>query len=126
MSGTDGQEPVGGAARALDALSGAGLTGSWAGKTRVATSEVWRSAQGCTRKLRPSGSGDVLPKVSPAYAARLPTPIRGPAGRVNLTATRGMWGREDPSCWAAILARHGEVLRARAGPQGRLEALNRW
>lgn len=64
---------MGGAARALDALSGAGLTGSWAGKTRVATSEVWRSAQGCTRKLRPSSSGDVLPKVSPAHAHPRPS-----------------------------------------------------
>ncbi|KAM5198261.1 uncharacterized protein RBU33_013712 isoform 1-T1 [Hipposideros larvatus] len=38
----------------------------------------------------------------------------------------GLWGCEDPSRWAAILALHGEVLRARAGPQGQLEALDRW
>ncbi|XP_057603895.1 uncharacterized protein LOC130860096 [Hippopotamus amphibius kiboko] len=43
-----------------------------------------------------------------------------------MAAARGLWGCEDPSRWAAVLERHGEVLRARAGPQGRLEALDRW
>ncbi|XP_003124748.1 uncharacterized protein LOC100524737 isoform X2 [Sus scrofa] len=43
-----------------------------------------------------------------------------------MAAARGLWGCEDPSLWAAVLGRHGEVLRARAGPQGRLEALDRW
>lgn len=38
----------------------------------------------------------------------------------------GLWGCEDPSRWAAILALHGEVLRARAGQRGQLEALDRW
>lgn len=38
----------------------------------------------------------------------------------------GLWGCEDPSRWAAILARHGEVLRTRAGAQGQLETLDRW
>ncbi|XP_001497177.1 uncharacterized protein [Equus przewalskii] len=43
-----------------------------------------------------------------------------------MAAARGLWGCEDSSLWAAILASHGEVLRARADPQGRLEALDRW
>lgn len=38
----------------------------------------------------------------------------------------GLWGCDDPSRWEAILALYGEVLRARAGPQGQLEALDRW
>ncbi|XP_047637027.1 uncharacterized protein LOC125127679 isoform X3 [Phacochoerus africanus] len=42
-----------------------------------------------------------------------------------MAAARGLWGCEDPSLWAAVLGRHGGVLRARAGPQGRLEALDR-
>ncbi|XP_054993000.1 uncharacterized protein LOC129404428 isoform X3 [Sorex araneus] len=37
-----------------------------------------------------------------------------------------LWDCEDPGLWAAILARHGEVLRARAGPHGPLEALDQW
>ncbi|XP_046521535.1 uncharacterized protein LOC124241650 [Equus quagga] len=43
-----------------------------------------------------------------------------------MAAARGLWGCEDSSLWAAILESHGEVLRARADPQGRLEALDRW
>ncbi|XP_072798425.1 uncharacterized protein [Vicugna pacos] len=38
----------------------------------------------------------------------------------------GLWDCEDPSRWAAVLKRHPEVLRTRAGPRGRLEALDRW
>nr|XP_020032069.1 uncharacterized protein LOC109694499 isoform X2 [Castor canadensis] len=43
-----------------------------------------------------------------------------------MAASSGLWGSEDPSRWAAVLARHGAVLRARSGARGRLEALDRW
>ncbi|XP_011375085.1 uncharacterized protein LOC105303271 [Pteropus vampyrus] len=43
-----------------------------------------------------------------------------------MASARGLWGCEDPSRWAAILARHEEVVRTRAGPQRQLEALDRW
>ncbi|XP_058424886.1 uncharacterized protein LOC131422050 [Diceros bicornis minor] len=43
-----------------------------------------------------------------------------------MAAARGLWGCEDSNLWTAILARHGEVLRAHPDSQGRLEALDRW
>ncbi|XP_004373423.1 uncharacterized protein LOC101341313 [Trichechus manatus latirostris] len=43
-----------------------------------------------------------------------------------MAASSGLWSCEDPSRWATVLALHGEVLRARAGSQGRLETLDRW
>lgn len=59
-----------------------------------------------------------------------PAPVAGPAPSearpLNMAVACGLWDCEDPSRWAAILALHGEVLRARAGPQGQLEALDRW
>ncbi|XP_055265038.1 uncharacterized protein LOC129545203 isoform X2 [Moschus berezovskii] len=43
-----------------------------------------------------------------------------------MAAAGGLWSCADPSRWAAVLECRGAVLRARAGPQGRLEALDRW
>ncbi|KAM9210902.1 uncharacterized protein PS065_014107 isoform 2-T2 [Dugong dugon] len=43
-----------------------------------------------------------------------------------MAASSGLWSCEDPSRWATVLALHGEVLRARAGSQGRLETLDLW
>lgn len=58
---------------------------------------------------------------------RAPTPRpRGLAWRGEMAAAGGLWSCEDPSRWAAVLECRGAVLRARAGPQGRLEALDRW
>ncbi|XP_022450085.1 uncharacterized protein LOC111185114 isoform X2 [Delphinapterus leucas] len=62
---------------------------------------------------------------------------RSPLGRSDAPPPRlrpGAWGWrlpagsgcEDSSSWAAVLGCHGEVLRARASPQGRLETLERW
>lgn len=43
-----------------------------------------------------------------------------------MAGARVLWGCDDPCRWAAVLARHGEVLRARATSRGALEALDRW
>ncbi|NP_001181882.1 uncharacterized protein [Bos indicus] len=43
-----------------------------------------------------------------------------------MAAAGGLWSCEDPSRWAAVLECRGAVLGARAGPQGRLEALDQW
>ncbi|CAI9172548.1 unnamed protein product [Rangifer tarandus platyrhynchus] len=43
-----------------------------------------------------------------------------------MAAAGGLWSCADPSRWAAVLECCGVVLRARAGPQGRLEALDRY
>lgn len=53
-------------------------------------------------------------------------PASPEAQPVNMASARGLWGCEDPSRWAAILARHEEVVRTRSGPQRKLEALDRW
>ncbi|XP_033285191.1 uncharacterized protein LOC101280310 [Orcinus orca] len=62
---------------------------------------------------------------------------RSPLGHSDAPPPRlrpGAWGWrlpagsgcEDSSSWANVLGCHGEVLRARASPQGRLETLERW
>ncbi|KAL4676547.1 hypothetical protein H8959_010692 [Pygathrix nigripes] len=62
-------------------------------------------------------------RLAPSTRARPQQPA--PPLRVNIAASRAV-GCEDPSRWASILERHREVLRARADPRVRLEALDRW
>lgn len=95
-----------------DATRGVGSQKSW-GLLQVAPPLAFGGIPSSSRALWPSS----LPASCPASPEALP---------VNMASARELWGCEDPSRWAAILAHHDEVVRTRAGPQRQLEALDRW
>ncbi|XP_060028686.1 uncharacterized protein STUB1-DT isoform X2 [Erinaceus europaeus] len=80
---------------------------------------AWAAGTSGRRRARACATGRGAGPKGQAAGSRAPS-------AANMAAPCDLWECEDPGHWAAVLARHGEVLRARSGPQRRLAALDRW